>query len=199
MDDTRRYERLRERFQNGDISRRNFFGLLGAAGAAYGLQMPFARQAFAQSDVSQVRFDGWGGVVSEAFRKYAFDPYTEKTGVEGCRRDLPAAATSISRCVQAPASPANTTSPIFPGFSITPAIASFGLTSQAELNVANIPNLEYVIPKLVDVFRERRSRTASSPACPTTTGPPGFAYNRKHHLRRRDGGEGREDPHRRGT
>ena len=82
MDDTRRYERLRERFQNGDISRRNFFGLLGAAGAAYGLQMPFARQAFAAGDVSQVRFDGWGGVVSEAFRKYAFDPYTAKTGVK---------------------------------------------------------------------------------------------------------------------
>ncbi len=81
MDDTKRYERLREMYGNGDIGRRKFLGLLGAAGAAYGVQMPFGNMAFAQ-DVSQVRFDGWGGVVSEAFREKAFDPFTAKTGIE---------------------------------------------------------------------------------------------------------------------
>jgi hypothetical protein len=64
MDDTKRYERLRERYPERRYQPRNFLGLIGAAGAAYGVQTPFARQALAQSDVSQVRFDGWGGVVS---------------------------------------------------------------------------------------------------------------------------------------
>ncbi|MGE4328210.1 MAG: twin-arginine translocation signal domain-containing protein [Pseudodonghicola sp.] len=79
MDNTTRYERLLERYKNGDLSRRGFLGLIGAAGAAYGLVTPY--RAFAQ-DVKEVRFDGWGGVVSEAFRKYAFDPYTAKTGIK---------------------------------------------------------------------------------------------------------------------
>ncbi|MEY8840137.1 twin-arginine translocation signal domain-containing protein, partial [Cribrihabitans sp. XS_ASV171] len=79
IDNTTRYERLRERYMNGDLSRRNFLGLLGAAGAAYGLVTPY--RALAQS-VSEVRFDGWGGVVSEALRENAFDPFTAKTGIE---------------------------------------------------------------------------------------------------------------------
>jgi spermidine/putrescine transport system substrate-binding protein len=80
MDNTKRYERLRERYMNGGIDRRSFLGLIGAAGLAYGVQTPFARGALAAAE--QVRFDGWGGVVSEAFRKHAFDPYTEKTGIK---------------------------------------------------------------------------------------------------------------------
>ncbi|MDN3722055.1 twin-arginine translocation signal domain-containing protein [Roseibium salinum] len=84
MDNTKRYERLRERYLNGDLDRRKFLGLIGAAGLAYGVQTPFARQALAA--VEEVRFDGWGGVVSEAFRKHAFDPYTEKDGHQGRRR-----------------------------------------------------------------------------------------------------------------
>ena len=81
MDTTTRLERLRERYMNGDLDRRGFLGLIGAAGLAYGVHTPFARHALA-ANVSQVRFDGWGGVVSEAFREYAFDPYTKQTGIE---------------------------------------------------------------------------------------------------------------------
>ena len=80
MDNTKRFERLLERYRNGDLERRTFLGLIGAAGLAYGVQTPFAGMARAQT-VSQVRFDGWGGVVSEAFRRHAFDPYTEATGI----------------------------------------------------------------------------------------------------------------------
>ena len=43
MDNTTRYERLRERYMNGDIDRRGFLGLIGAAGLAYGVQTPFAK------------------------------------------------------------------------------------------------------------------------------------------------------------
>lgn len=72
MDNTTRYERLRERYLNGDLDRRSFLGLIGAAGLAYGVQTPFNKMALAA--VSQVRFDGWGGVVSEAFMLLAPTP-----------------------------------------------------------------------------------------------------------------------------
>ncbi|MDJ0932667.1 hypothetical protein [Breoghania sp.] len=67
MDNTKRYERLRERYLNGDLDRPKFLGLIGAAGLAYGVHTPFARHAMAA--IEKVRFDGWGGGVSEAFRK----------------------------------------------------------------------------------------------------------------------------------
>src|SRR5690606_29014316 len=78
MDDTTRYRRLLERYRNGDIDRRGFLTLIGAASLTAGLiggpLKGLQRQALAATPES-VRFDGWGGVVSEAFRKYAFDPY----------------------------------------------------------------------------------------------------------------------------
>lgn len=37
MDDTKRYERLLERYRNGDLERRSFLGLLGCAGLAAGV------------------------------------------------------------------------------------------------------------------------------------------------------------------
>ena len=50
MDNTKRYERLRERYMNGGIDRRSFLGLIGAAGLAYGVQTPFARGALAAAE-----------------------------------------------------------------------------------------------------------------------------------------------------
>jgi spermidine/putrescine transport system substrate-binding protein len=34
----------------------------------------------ALADVTEIRFDGWGGVVSEALREHAFNPYEQATG-----------------------------------------------------------------------------------------------------------------------
>ena len=71
-----------ERFMNGDMNRRDFIKYLGIAGAAAGLVggpfSPFAKKAVA---AKSIRFDGWGGVVSEAFREHAFKPFTKATGV----------------------------------------------------------------------------------------------------------------------
>ena len=82
MDSVKRLERLRERYMNGDLDRRTFLRLLGIAGVAAGIAGgPFAaisRQALAQG--VEIRFDGWGGVVSEALRRHAFNPYEEATG-----------------------------------------------------------------------------------------------------------------------
>ena len=157
---------------NGDLDRRKFLGLIGAAGLAYGVQTPFAKQALAATE--QVRFDGWGGVVSEAFRKYAFDPYTEKTGIAVVDGTFGGGDEYLSRVKASQ-----------PGeYNIAHLSGVFdyaryaGLDLASELNEDNIPNLQYVIPKLVDVFR---GVTGGKLSCvPYDYGTTGLAYNRKH-------------------
>ena len=75
---TTRLEKLQDRYQNGGLDRRTFLGLAAAAAASAGVSTSWTRHALAA--VSEVRFDGWGGVVQEAIDKYAFQPYTAKTG-----------------------------------------------------------------------------------------------------------------------
>jgi spermidine/putrescine transport system substrate-binding protein len=98
---------------NGDIDRRKFLGLIGAAGLPMACRRRSPGRRWRRRE--QVRFDGWGGVVSEAFRKYAFDPYTEKTGVKVVDGTFGGGDEYLAR--SRPASPANTTSPTCPGFS----------------------------------------------------------------------------------
>ena len=171
MDDTKRYERLKERYLNGDLDRRRFLGLLGAAGLAYGVQTPFARYAFAQ-DVSQVRFDGWGGVVSEAFRELAFDPFEEKTGIEVVDGTFGGADEYISRIKASQPGEYNIAhlSGVFDYARYT------DLGYSSELNRENIPNLQYVIDKLVSVLADYSGGTLS--AVPYDYGTTGIAYNR---------------------
>lgn len=172
IDNTTRYERLLERYGNGDLDRRSFLGLIGAAGLAYGVQTPFARQALAA--VNEVRFDGWGGVVSEAFRKYAFDPYTAKTGVPVVDGTFGGGDEYLSR-VKA-SQPGEYNIAHLSGVFDYARYANLGFAS--ELNEANIPNLEYVIPKLIDVYRPI---TGGQISCvPYDYGTTGIAYNRKY-------------------
>lgn len=171
MDNTKRYERLFERYMNGGLERRKFLGLLGVAGLAYGVQTPFAKFAHAQ-DVSEVRFDGWGGVVSEAFRELAFDPYQEKTGITVVDGTFGGADEYISR-VKA-SQPGEYNIAHLSGVFDYARYTDLGLNS--ELNEDNIPNLQYVIPKLVDVFRNVTDGKLS--AVPYDYGTTGIAYNR---------------------
>jgi spermidine/putrescine transport system substrate-binding protein len=173
MDNGKRYERLRERYLNGDLERRKFLGLLGAAGLAYGVQTPFAKYARAQ-DVSQVRFDGWGGVVSEAFREHAFEPYTAKTGIEVVDGTFGGGDEYLSR-VKA-SQPGEYNIAHLSGVFDYARYHGLGLTTT--LNEDNIPNLEYVIPKLVEVFRNVTDGKLS--CVPYDYGTTGIAYNRAH-------------------
>jgi hypothetical protein len=160
----KRYERLLERYGNGDLDRRKFLGLIGAAGLPMACRRRLPAQALAATE--QVRFDGWGGVVSEAFRKYAFDPYTEKTRkvVDGT---FGGGDEYLSR-VKA-SQPGEYNIAHLSGVFDYARYANLGLPPT--LNEANIPNLEYVIPKLVDVFRGVTD--GKPPACPMTTAPRG--------------------------
>ncbi|MBC7141974.1 MAG: extracellular solute-binding protein [Rhodobacteraceae bacterium] len=173
MDNTTRYERLRERLRNGDLDRRKFLGLIGAAGAAYGLQTPFAKYANAQT-VSQVRFDGWGGIVSEAFRKYAFDPYTAKTGVTVVDGTFPGGDEYLAQ-VRA-SQPGEYNIAHLSGVFDYARYHSFELTSA--LNLDNIPNMALVMPALTNAFAAVTPDSLS--AVPYDYGSTGLAYNRKY-------------------
>ena len=173
MDNTTRYTRLLERYRNGDLDRRRFLGLIGAAGAAYGLQTPFAGMARAQ-DVSQVRFDGWGGVVSEAFRRHAFDPYTEATGITVVDGTFSGADEYLAQ-VRA-SSPGEFNIAHLSGVFDYARYVNFGL--DVELNTDNIPNMALVMDALTNAYRRVTPDHLS--AVPYNYGTTGLAYNRAH-------------------
>ncbi len=173
MDNTTRYERLRERYQNGDLDRRSFLGLIGAAGLAYGVQTPFAKYANAQS-VSQVRFDGWGGVVSEAFREHAFDPYTAETGIEVVDGTFSGGDEYLAQ-VRA-SQPGEYNIAHLSGVFDYARYHNFELTTA--LNLDNIPNMELVMTRLIEPYRAVTPDALS--AVPYDYGTTGLAYNRKY-------------------
>ncbi|MFU8778900.1 MAG: ABC transporter substrate-binding protein [Roseovarius sp.] len=173
MDNTTRYERLLDRYRNGDLDRRNFLGLLGAAGLAYGVQTPFAKFAQAQ-DVKQVRFDGWGGVVSEAFRKHAFDPYTAKTGVAVVDGTFAGGDEYLAQVRSSQEGEYNIAH--LSGVFDYARYVNFGLT--VELNLDNIPNMSLVMDALTNAFRKVTPDYLS--AVPYDYGTTGLAYNRKY-------------------
>lgn len=173
MDNTTRYERLLDRYRNGDLDRRGFLGLIGAAGAAYGLQTPFARMALAQ-DVQQVRFDGWGGVVSEAFRKHAFDPYTAATGIKVVDGTFSGGDEYLAQVRSSQEGEYNIAH--LSGVFDYARYVNFDLTTQ--LNIANIPNMDLVMDALTDAYRRVTPDYLS--AVPYNYGTTGLAYNRKY-------------------
>ncbi|WP_366658462.1 extracellular solute-binding protein [Fodinicurvata sp. EGI_FJ10296] len=176
MDNTKRYARLLERYGNGDLDRRTFLGLLGASGMAAGLvggpMAGLGRRALAATP-DQVRFDGWGGVVSEAFRQHAFNPYTEATGIEVVDGTFGGADEYLARVRSGQEGEFNLAH--LSGVFDYDRYHNLGLTT--ELNEDNIPNLANVIVRLQDVFREITGGTLS--AVPYNYGTTSIAYNRK--------------------
>ncbi|MCS4505839.1 extracellular solute-binding protein [Arhodomonas aquaeolei] len=177
MDESTRYERLLARYRDGDIDRRTFLKMLGLAGMAAGLAGgPFGllTPREAKAAVEQVRFDGWGGVVSEAFREYAFNPYTRATGIEVVDGTFGGADEYLAR-VRASQ----------PGeFNIAHLSGVFdyarydGLGLSTTLDEDNIPNLKLVIETLQKPFRRITDGRLS--AVPYDYGTTGIAYNRKY-------------------
>jgi len=77
----KRLEDVRSEYLKGNLSRRDFVKYLGVAGVAAGLAGgPFGLVSKALAS-GRIRFDGWGGTTSQAFRRYAFDPFTNATGI----------------------------------------------------------------------------------------------------------------------
>lgn len=166
----KRLERLHDRYQNGDLSRRTFLTLSAAAAAAVGLDMPWMRQALAA--VEEVRFDGWGGTVQDAIDKYAFQPYTTKTKikvVQGTFGDEDEIITKIKT-----AKPGDYQVIHSSGVNYYIKYVNGGLTS--EINEANIPNMANVLQPMIDPFRKLTPKLS---AVPYDYGTTGIAYNTK--------------------
>jgi len=175
MDDEKRYEKLLERYRRGEVDRRTFLGLLGAAGIASGLggtlMGALGRHAFA-AEVKQVRFDGWGGVVSEAFRKHAFDPYEAETGIEVVDGTFASTDQFLTRVKASQPGEYN----IFHASGVFDYARYVDLGYGTVLNEDNIPNLKYVMEALEQPFRNVTGGKLS--ATPYDYGTTGLAYNK---------------------
>lgn len=170
-------EEVYQRTLNGDLSRRKFLKFLGVAGAAAGLAGgPFgslARNAWA---ADSIRFDGWGGVVSEAFRKYAFDPFTKNTGVKVVDGEFGDMDTYLTR-VKASFPPGGE-------FNLAHLSGVFdyaryvGLELHTKLDESKIPGLKNVMSAMMEPYRAITKGTLS--AVPYDYGQTGYAYNTKY-------------------
>src|SRR3954447_9278205 len=165
---TKRLERLNERYANGDLSRREFLTLTAAAAAAAGLSMPWMGRALAAA--TEVRFDGWGGVVQEAIDKLAFQPYTAKSGVkvvQGTFGDENEIITKIKTAKEGDYQIVHSS-----GVNYYIKYVQGGYNS--EINEANIPNMANVLQAMIEPFRKITPKLS---AVPYDYGTTGIAYN----------------------
>ena len=170
-------DRLYEAYKSGTISRRQFLKYLGLAGASIGLVgSPFGSAVKEAWAANSIRFDGWGGVVSEAFRKYAFEPFTKATGVKVIDGEFGDMDTSLTR-VKASYPPGGE-------FNIAHLSAVFDYARYVDLGFSTvldeskIPNLKNVMVSMIKPLREITKGTLS--AVPYDLGQTGIAYNTKH-------------------
>jgi len=170
-------ENARNRYLNGEMTRRDFVRFMGMAGAAAGLVGgPFGYLARHAQAAKAIRFDGWGGVVSEAFRKYAFDPFTKATGVEVVDAEFGDMDTYLTR-VKASFPPGGE-------FNLAHLSGVFdyaryvGLGYDSVLDESKIPNLKNVMPAMMAPYRAITNGKLS--AVPYDYGQTGIAYNTKH-------------------
>ncbi len=177
IDSTKRFEKLTERLGNGDIDRRSALALLGCAGLAAGVtggvMTGLSRHAMASA--KELYFEGWGGVVSEALRKYAFNPYEQATGnkvVDSAFGGEEEVLTKIKAAGSADGHNILHSS----GVSWYKRWTDNGFGS--DLNEKNIPNLSNVMDAIIKPFREITPNGLSG--VPYDYGTTGIAYNTKY-------------------
>jgi spermidine/putrescine transport system substrate-binding protein len=168
---------LNQRYMNGEVSRRDFFKYLGIAGAAAGLVGgPFGLLTRSAWAAKSIRFDGWGGSVSEAFRKYAFDPFTKATGVKVVDGEFGDMDTYLTR-VKASFPPGGE-------FNLAHLSGVFdyaryvGLGYDTVLDEGKISNLKNVMSAMMEPYRAVTNGKLS--AVPYDYGQTGIAYNTKY-------------------
>ena len=167
---TKRLERLAGRYMDGGMDRRTFLGLSAAAAASAGVFTRWSGPALAA--VTEVRFDGWGGVVQEAIDKYAFQPYTKKTGlkvVQGTFGDENEIITKVKT-----SNPGDFQIVHSSGVEYYKKYVDGGWVS--EINEANIPNMVNVMAAMIEPFRKMTPKLS---AVPYDYGTTGIAYNTK--------------------
>ena len=132
-----------------------------------------ARKAWA---AKSIRFDGWGGVVSEAFRKYAFEPFTKATGIKVIDGEFGDMDTYLTR-VKASFPPGGE-------FNLAHLSGVFdyaryvGLGFDVVLDESKIPNLKNVMTAMMQPYKAITKGKLS--AVPYDLGQTGIAYNTKY-------------------
>ncbi len=177
MDSTKRYEKLRERLGNGDVDRRSFLSLLGyaglAAGVSGGVMSGLSRHALAAG--TELHFEGWGGVVSEALRKHAFTPYEAKSGNKVIDATFGGEEEVLTK-IKASGGIDGHNVLHSSGVSWYKRWVDAGYASA--LNEANIPNMVNVMDAIITPFRAITPDSLS--AVPYDFGTTGIAYNTKY-------------------
>ena len=170
-------DRVYDAYRNGKLSRRQFIKYLSLAGASLGLiGSPFGGAVKSAWAAKSIRFDGWGGSVSEAFRKNAFMPFTKATGIEVVDGEFGDMNSFLTR-VKASYPPGGE-------FNIAHLSAVFDYARYTDLGFSSvldeskIPNLATVMPAMIKPLREITKGTLS--AVPYDLGQTGIAYNTKH-------------------
>ncbi|MGW8187790.1 MAG: extracellular solute-binding protein [Desulfobacterales bacterium] len=170
-------DRVHDAYKNGKLSRRHFLKYLGLAGACIGLTAsPLGRVVRNAWGDKSIRFDGWGGNVSEAFRKYAFMPFTKATGIEVIDGEFGDMNSYLTR-VKASYPPGGE-------FNIAHLSAVFDYARYVDLGFSTvldetkIPNLKNVMTAMIEPLRKITKGTLS--AVPYDLGQTGIAYNTKH-------------------
>jgi len=170
-------DRVYDAYKSGRLSRRHFLKYLSLAGASIGLMgSPFGGAVRGAWAAKSVRFDGWGGVVSEAFREHAFKPFTKATGIEVIDGEFGDMNSYLTR-VKASYPPGGE-------FNIAHLSAVFDYARYTELGFSSvldeskIPNLKNVMVSMIKPLREITKGTLS--AVPYDLGQTGIAYNTKY-------------------
>lgn len=173
----KRVEKAFDRYQDGEMNRRSFLKYLGLAGAAAGLAGgPFGLPLRKSWAAKSIRFDGWGGVVSEAFREHAFKPFTKATGIKVIEGEFGDMDTYLTR-VKASFPPGGE-------FNLAHLSGVFdyaryiGLGYGVVLDESKISNLKYIMEAMMKPYRAITNGTLS--AVPYDYGQTGIAYNTKY-------------------
>jgi len=174
---TEKLDRVHEAYKSGKISRRHFIKYLTMAGATLGIMSsPLGRMMTEARAADSIRFDGWGGTVSEAFRKHAFKPFEEATGIEVIDGEFGDMNSYLTR-VKASYPPGGE-------FNIAHLSAVFdyaryvNLGFSTSLDESKIPNLKNVMESMITPLREISGGSLS--AVPYDLGQTGIAYNTDH-------------------
>lgn len=176
-DMNKQLDSMYQRYLNGGVTRRDFIKVLGLAGAAAGLVGgPFGLLTRPAWAAKSIRFDGWGGSTSEAFRKYAFDPYTKATGIKVIDGEFGDMDTYLTR-VKASFPPGGE-------FNLAHLSGVFdyaryvGLGYDTVIDESKIANLKNVMASMIEPYRAITKGKLS--AVPYDLGQTGIAYNTKY-------------------
>lgn len=172
MDSHHRYERLLERFGNGDLDRRNFLGQIGRMALGAGIvgsgMTSLARLA---SAAQTIRYDGYGGVSQAAFSKLVLQPFAAKTGTTVNQGSYGVPQELIAK-IQADGLSAYNFCNCSDQSTVLRLIR---LGYGVELDESKIPRLKDLIPRAVEMYR--RLGNGKLPAIPFGLSGGWIGYN----------------------